>query len=73
MTLFLFWDFDPFNQIDGPTAPFSINYQDLLQVVGIFSSFLSFGSLDLALHVHLNQTIETYSGPLDFGCFESET
>jgi hypothetical protein len=37
-TLLLLRDFDPFNQIDDPSAPFSINDRELLQVFGRFET-----------------------------------
>jgi hypothetical protein len=43
-TLLLLQDFDPFNQIDSPSTPFSINDRELLRVFGHF--FGHFGKFD---------------------------
>jgi hypothetical protein len=36
MALLLLQDFNPFDQIDGPSSHFSINDQEILWVFGIF-------------------------------------
>jgi hypothetical protein len=63
MTLLLLRDFDLLNQIDDPSARFSINDRELLRVFVLFPPFLSSGALDLVLRGLQRSTTQIHFGP----------